>query len=189
MFGFLRQRNLSEPDGRIRRPETKRASCDEEIVKGERKLQTLRASLAGTMQQFPVHTVGDVVTETQPLMLLVPGDSPIEVEAMVQNKDIGFVREGQEAVVKVETFNFAKYGFVRGRVRKVSHDAVADEKHGIVYTAHVVLDATSMNIDGNDVALAPGMAVTTELKIGTRKVIEFLLSPLLRCREESGRER
>jgi hemolysin D len=171
--------------------ETKRAAYDEEIAKAERKveLQTLRAPLAGTIQQLAVHTVGGVVTEAQPLMLLVPDHTPVEVEAMVPNKDIGFVHEGQDAVVKVETFNFTRYGFVRGKVRKVSHDAVADEKRGLVYTAHVVLDATTMKIDGNDVALAPGMAVTTELKMGTRKVIEFLLSPLLRYRQESGRER
>ncbi|MBI5648636.1 MAG: HlyD family type I secretion periplasmic adaptor subunit, partial [Ignavibacteriae bacterium] len=171
--------------------ETKRAAYDEEIAKAERKLelQTLRAPLAGTIQQLVVHTVGGVVTEAQPLMLLVPDDTPVEVEAMVPNKDIGFVREGQEAVVKIETFNFTKYGSVRGKVRRVSHDAVADEKRGLVYTAHVVLMATTMMIDGNDVALAPGMAVTTELKMGTRTVIEFLLSPLLRYRQEGGRER
>ncbi|MBI4694389.1 MAG: HlyD family efflux transporter periplasmic adaptor subunit [Gammaproteobacteria bacterium] len=111
-------------------------------------LQTLTAPLAGTVQQLAVHTVGGVVTEAQPLMLLVPDDSPIEVEAMVPNKDIGFVHEGREAMVKVETFNFTKYGFVRGRVRKVSPDAVADEKHGLVYTAHVMLNTTTMRIDG-----------------------------------------
>ncbi|MBI5615682.1 MAG: hypothetical protein HY943_05265 [Gammaproteobacteria bacterium] len=78
---------------------------------------------------------------------------------MVPNKDIGFFHEGQAAVVKVETFNFTKYGFVRGKVGKVSHDAVADEKRGLNYIAHIALDATTMQIDGNDLKLAPGMAV------------------------------
>ncbi|MBI4694381.1 MAG: HlyD family type I secretion periplasmic adaptor subunit [Gammaproteobacteria bacterium] len=171
--------------------ETKRSAYGEELAKAERKvaLQTLTAPLDGTVQQLAVHTVGGVVTEAQPLMLLVPDDSPIEVEAMVPNQDIGFVREGQEAVIKVETFNFTKYGFVRGNVVKVSHDAVADEKRGLNYIAHLSLDATTMNIDGNEVKLAPGMAVSAEVKMGTRKVIEFLLSPLLRYRQESGRER
>ncbi|MBI5615681.1 MAG: hypothetical protein HY943_05260 [Gammaproteobacteria bacterium] len=108
---------------------------------------------------------------------------------MVPNQDIGFVREGQEAVIKIETFNFTKYGFVRGHVMKVSHDAVADEKRGLNYIAHLSLDVTTMSIDGNEIKLAPGMAASAEVKMGTRKVIEFLLSPLLRYRSESGRER
>ncbi|MBI5615686.1 MAG: leukotoxin secretion protein D [Gammaproteobacteria bacterium] len=72
---------------------------------------------------------------------------------------------------------------------KVSHDAVADEKRGLNYIAHLSLDATTMGIDGNEIKLAPGMAVSAEVKMGTRKVIEFLLSPLLRYQQESGRER
>ena len=90
--------------------ETKLDSITEEINKAERRLAltTLTAPVAGTVQQLAIHTVGGVVTEAQPLMVLVPDDSPIEVEAMVSNKDIGFVHEGQDAIVEIETFNFTK---------------------------------------------------------------------------------
>ncbi|MCP5199488.1 MAG: HlyD family type I secretion periplasmic adaptor subunit [Gammaproteobacteria bacterium] len=171
--------------------ESRLESYAEEIAKAERRvaLQRLTAPVAGTVQQLAVHTVGGVVTEAQPVMLIVPDDAPIEVEAMVENKDIGFVREGQEAAVKVETFNFTKYGYLTGRVRKVSRDAVADPEHGLHYLAHVALDSTTMRIDGHAVALEPGMAVSVEVKMGKRRVIEFLLSPLLRYRQESWRER
>ena len=171
--------------------ETRIASYNEEIAKAKHRidLQTLTAPVAGTVQQLAVHTVGGVVTEAQPLMLLVPDDSPIEVEAMISNKDIGFIHEGQEAIVKIETFNFTKYGFVRGTVGKVSHDAIADKDHGLIYTAHISLGQTVMEIDGNTLQLAPGMAVSAEVKTGRRRVIEFLLSPLLRYQNESGRER
>ena len=171
--------------------ETKIASYDEEIAKAERRLAltTLTAPVAGTVQQLAIHTVGGVVTEAQPLMLLVPDDAPIEVEAMVSNKDIGFVHDGQDAIVKIETFNFTQYGYVTGQVREVAHDAVTDKEHGLVYTAHIALAQSHMTVDGREVKLTPGMAVTAEMKMGQRRVIEFLLSPLLRYRQESGRER
>ena len=63
----------------------------------------------------------------------MPDDSPIEVEAMVPNKDIGFVHEGQKAIVKIETCNFTKYGYIEGRVSKVSRDAMMDKDKGLYY--------------------------------------------------------
>ncbi|MBI2800140.1 MAG: HlyD family type I secretion periplasmic adaptor subunit [Gammaproteobacteria bacterium] len=171
--------------------ETKLATYHEELAKAERRLAltTLTAPVSGTVQQLAVHTEGGVVTEAQPLLVLVPDDSPLEVEAMVPNKDIGFVYEGQAAIVKIETFNFTKYGYLTGKVSKVSHDAVADKEQGLIYPAHIALDATTIKVDGQPVHLSPGMAVTAELKLGQRRVIEFLLSPLLRYSQESGRER
>lgn len=182
-----RDRWLSE----LNQVETRLASYDEELAKAERRiaLQTLTAPVAGTVQQLAIHTVGGVVTEAQALMMIVPDDAPIEVEAMVPNKDIGFVHEGQEVIVKVETFNFTKYGYLNGKIRKVSHDAVLDNKQGLNYIAYVALDSSTMEIDGKRMGLAPGMVVSVEVKIGQRRVIEFLLSPLLRYRQESGRER
>ena len=115
--------------------ETKLSSYVEEIAKAERRLAltTLTAPVSGTVQQLAVHTEGGVVTEAQPLMVIVPDDSPIEVEAMVPNKDIGFVHEGQKAIVKIETFNFTKYGYIEGRVSKVSRDAMMDKDKGLYY--------------------------------------------------------
>ncbi len=171
--------------------ESKLASYIEEIAKADRRLAltALRAPVAGTVQQLAVHTEGGVVTEAQPLMMIVPDDSPLEVEARVLNKDIGFVHAGQEAIVKVETFNFTKYGFISGTVAKVSRDAVIDKELGLYYLAHLALQTHTLRVNGRDVPLEPGMAVTAEVKMGERRVLEFLLSPLLRYRQESGRER
>jgi hemolysin D len=107
----------------------------------------------------------------------------------VENKDIGFVRAGQTAEVKVETFNFTKYGTLRGTVTQVSGDAIPDEKRGLVYAARVKLERTTLNVDGKTVNLSPGMAVTVEIKTGKRRVIEYFLSPLIQYGEESLRER
>ena len=163
------------------------------------------------MQQLAVHTVGGVVTAAQALLVVVPADATIEIEAMVANSDIGFVHEGDEAEVKIDTFNFTKYGLLRARVTSISRDAISRDKaqphngsspkpsdaattsepagQDLVYAAHIALDQTRMLIDGHMTDLEPGMAVTTEIKTGRRRIIEYLLSPLLRYKEEALRER
>jgi len=183
----------------------------EEHVEAQQRqrFQTLTAPVDGTIQQVSVHTVGGVVTPAQQLMVVVPADSPLEIEAMVSNRDIGFVHLGQAAQVKIDTFNFTRYGLLHGKVTSVSRDAIARDRPAdksstaagaasdssepqgqeLVYAARIALDNTKMNIDGKLVSLSPGMAVTAEIKTGSRRVIEYLLSPLLRYRQESLRER
>jgi hemolysin D len=128
---------------------------------------------------------------------------------MVSNRDIGFVHPGQEAEIKVETFNFTRYGLLHGRVMHVSQDAITRDKSQdkpgnkpqgsdsntdpkpdeLVYAARVSLDQTKMQIEDKLVNLSPGMAVTVEIKTGSRTVLNYLLSPLLRYKQESLRER
>src|SRR6185312_14093760 len=186
----------------------------EEVVKAaqRRELQTRTAPVDGTVQQLSVHTVGGVVTPAQSLLVVVPAESHLEIEAMVPNRDIGFVHPGMSAEVKVDTFNFTRYGLLHGEVLSVSQDAITrdrpQDKSGaaappggdadtnsepkgqeLVYAARVSLDRTQMQIDGRLVNLAPAMAVTVEIKTGSRRVIEYLLSPLLRYKQASLRER
>ena len=163
------------------------------------------------MQQLALHTVGGMIQPGQELMAIVPDDTGIEIEAMVQNQDIGFVHDGEDAVVKLDAFPFTRYGTVPGKIETVSEDAITsgnnnaaafaqarnDQAHGdtpsspnqLFYAARVTLDKTTMNVDGKTVNLTPGMAATVEIKTGKRKMIEFLLSPLMRMTQEAGRER
>ena len=122
-------------------------------------------------------------------MIVVPRDNPLEIEAMIENKDIGFVDAGQDAEVKIETFPYTKYGMLRGTVLHVSRDAVQDEQRGLIYAARLRLERDNVRVGERDVMLAPGMAVTAEIRTGARRVIEFFLSPLLQYRHESLRER
>jgi hemolysin D len=133
--------------------------------------------------------LGGVVTEAQPLMVIVPQDNRLEVEAFPENRDIGFVTAGQEAEVKVDTFQYPRYGTLRARVISVSHNVIDDAKRGLVYAARVRLDRSTTNVDGSLIQLTPGMAVSVEIKTGKRRVIEYFLSPLLQYRRESLRER
>lgn len=154
-----------------------------------RQLLTLVAPVDGTVQQLQVHTIGGVVPPAQPLMLIVPREHRLEIEALVLNKDIGFVKEGQTAAVKVDAFQYTKYGLVPGHVTHISRDAINDEKKGLVYKVKVALDKDSILVDGHDTKLSVGMSVNVDIKTGDRRVIEFVLSPLLQLQHESLRER
>lgn len=171
--------------------EQKATSYGNELVKADTRgrLMTLSAPVDGTVQQLAVHTVGGVVTPAQPLMVIVPKDNPVEVEAYVENRDIGFVNPGQAAVVKIETFPFTKYGTIEARVTHVSNDAVNDEKRGLIFPARVNLERATIQVENKSVNLSPGMAVTVEVKTAQRRVIEYFLSPLLQYKDESLRER
>lgn len=149
----------------------------------------LVAPVSGTVQQLTVHTVGTAVPVAQPLMQIVPEQSVVEVEAFLENKDVGFVQEGQDAQVKIDTFEYTKYGTIPARVTHVSRDAIEDEKKGLIYSVMVTLDKTSIDVDGRKIKLSPGMSTTVEIKTGTRRVIEYVLSPLIQHARESLRER
>jgi hemolysin D len=195
----------------LAKAEAKAAGLAQDLIRAEQKtkLQALTAPEDGIVQQLAVHTVGGVVTPAQTLLVIVPVGTHLEIEAMVSNRDIGFVHPGQEAEIKVETFNFTRYGLLHGRVMHVSQDAITRDKSQdkpgnkpqgsdsntdpkpdeLVYAARVSLDQTRMQIEDKLVNLSPGMAVTVEIKTGSRTVLNYLLSPLLRYKQESLRER
>ncbi len=171
--------------------ETRAASLEQEVVKAGQRSDTerLTAPVDGAVQQLAVHTVGGVVTPAQQLMVIVPRDHPLALEAWVENKDIGFVIPGQPVEVKVETFPFTTYGTIRGKVLVVSRDAVQVDKVGLVYAARISLDRSTIVVDGQPTPLLAGMSVSAEIKTGQRRLIEFFLSPLIRHARESLRER
>ena len=156
------------------------------------KQMVLTAPVAGVVQQLATHTPGGVVTEAQPLMVIVPDQAPgtpVVAEVALENKDIGFVRAGQVAEVKFETFAYTRYGTVPAKVQLVTADAVADDRRGAVFPARLLLDASRIDVDGRMIRLSPGMNVTAEIKTGRRRVIEYLLSPIQRAGREGLRER
>jgi hemolysin D len=184
-----RLKELNEADAAI-------AQLTEERKKAEQRntQQYLVAPVDGTVQQLQVHTVGGVVTPAQNLLAIVPDDAGIEIEALVENQDIGFVMEGQEAVVKLEAFPFTRYGTIAGHVQTVSEDAVEQPAEGmqpakLAYTSRVRLEKDTISIEGKQVRLSPGMVATVEIKTGERKIIEFVLSPLMKLGDEAARER
>jgi hemolysin D len=193
--------------------ERKAKGLSEDVVRaGHRaELQLLTSPVDGTVQQLAVHTIGGVVTPAQNLLVVVPSDSHLEIEAMILNRDIGFVQPGQDAQIKVDAFNFNRYGLISGKVVSVSPDAISHNKPSdkaktdqnsdaenesseppnreLVYAARISLASPEMQVEGKLVNLSPGMAVTVEIKTGSRRIISFLLSPLLKFKHEALRER
>ena len=167
------------------------ADLEQELVKARSRLQLTQvtAPIDGTVQQLSVHTVGGVVTPAQVLMLIVPQQQTIEVEAMLENKDIGFVHPGLAVEIKLEAFPFTRYGTIPGTIAHLSHDAVTDDKRGLLYLAKVQLQQNTISVDGRNEAIVPGMSAIAEIKTGQRSVIEYLLSPVLQYKRESLRER
>jgi membrane fusion protein, hemolysin D len=204
----FRRTNLSD----LTQAQDKAAALRQDLVKAteRNRLQTLKSPVDGTVQQLAVHTVGGVVTPAQQLMVIVPADSHLEIEAMVSNRDIGFVHPGERAAIKVDTFDFTRYGLLRGTVTGVSQDAIERDRgdggsgrqeppafagaspfkdQELAYAARIALDRTAVEVGGKPAELSPGMAVTVEIKTGRRRVIDFLLSPLLRYKDAAFRER
>lgn len=163
----------------------------EEGAKAHKRNQLTRlvAPVDGTVQQLAVHTAGGVVTEAQVLLVLVPEEAQVTAEVVLENKDIGFVRAGQDVEIKLETFPYTRYGTVPATVQSVSADAVNDEKRGAIFPVTLVLGRAVINVDGKPVKLAPGMNVTAEVKTGKRRVIEYLFNPVRQHANESLRER
>lgn len=196
----------------LSKAEQKVAGLSQDVIKAQErtKLQLLISPVDGVVQQLAIHTVGGVVTPAQALAVVVPLDSQLEIEAMVSNRDIGFISVGQETEIKIDTFSFTRYGLLHGRVLSVSQDAIARDKpqdksneptkgaeqvssepkgQELVYSARVSLDRTQMQVEDKLVSLSPGMAVTVEIRTGSRRIITYLLSPLVRYKQEVLRER
>jgi hemolysin D len=169
----------------------KGAAAEQEIVKARKRrdLQRLVSPIDGTVTNLVAWTVGGVVKPGDTILNVVPLSATPEIEAQVLNKDIGFVLAGQRVTVKLDAFPFTRYGTVDGEVVDVSRDANKDDKLGLIYPVRVRLDAADINVEGKRVAIAPGMAVSAEIITGNRRVIEYVLSPVLRYRSEAGRER
>jgi hemolysin D len=198
--------------GELAEAERKSTGLAADLSKAEQrtKLQQLTAPVSGIVQQLVVHTVGGVVTPAEPLMVIVPSDSQLEIEAMVSNHDIGFVHAGDQVEIKVDTFDFTRYGLLHGQVLNISSDSIvrdapaeksSDKPAGsstatsepkgqeLSYAARISVDRNQMQVEDKIVRLSPGMAVTAEIKTGSRRIISYLLSPLMKYKQESLRER
>ncbi len=182
-----------------------------DVVNARSKFDRTRlvSPIAGTVQQLTVTTIGQVVTSGESLMMIVPLDTPIEVEAFIKNKDIGFIEPDQPAAVKIDAFPFTRYGTVEGTVTMVSRSAVDNRDSStsnaaersqrdnsskspgeyLVYPAIVTLAQSWIGINNKQIPLSPGMGVTVEIKVKPRRVIDYVLSPLRELVFHSAHER
>ena len=133
-------------------------------------------------------TSGRVVQSGEVIMELIPTSSPLEVEAKVLNRDIGFVHVGQEVKVKIDSFKFTKYGYIEGVVTNIAKSSILDEKLGEIYPVLIELKKDTMRIDDKNIKLIPGMTCSVDIKIGKRRLIGYIISPMIRYKDEALRE-
>lgn len=150
---------------------------EKEIEKMEKhlSLQTLVAPVDGIVQGVSANTIGGVISGEKPIITIVPDNTPLIVEAMLLNKDIGFVNVGQKVDIKLDTFPFQKYGVIPGEIINISPDAIQDEKEGYVYKMKIKPEENTLRVDNQDMPISPGMTAQAEVKTGKRRIIEFFL--------------
>jgi len=205
---------LSDQLDRLGDAERRADELEERLAKAKNSLEqmTLRSPIDGTVQSSSVTGLGQVVTVGQDLMRIVPEDSALELEVYMPNKDIGFIKVGQEAVVKLEAFPFTRYGTVSAVVVKIAADAIpepdatrregdptgrqsgtafggAERTQNLVFPVTLRLEADHIQADGADVRLSPGMAAVAEVRTGQRRILEYVFSPLVEVADEALHER
>jgi len=146
--------------------------------------QKILSPVDGYVSNLYFHTIGGVVTPAQKLMTVVPFDTPLVVRATVLNKDIGFVKDGMPVSIKIDAFDFQKYGIVNGTMRSISKHSTDDEKLGPVYEVFITPLETTLFVEGKRVPITSGMSLTAEIKVGKRRIIEFFIYPLIKYLDE-----
>jgi hemolysin D len=195
----------------------KAVNTEQQLAKARTRLSRTRifAPINGTVQTLAVTTVGQVVTTGQQLMTIVPEDSELQVEVYVSNTDIGFVQAGQDAAVKVDAFPFTRYGTLHGKVLRIATDAIDEHdarraeanpanltnsansapaiapgrRQDFLFPVTLSLEEKAMKVDAAVVPLTPGMTVTAEIKTESRRVIDYLFSPLAKVASEALHEK
>ena len=187
---------------------------EQRLAKARVRLENavLRAPNAGTVQALSVINTGQVVSAGEHIMRVVPDGLGMEIEGYVQNKDIGFIKEGQEAIVKIDSFPFTRFGYIEATVTKIARDAVplpeasqaeanpgqsqratgaggAQRTQNLVYQVTLKPHQDKIGPEGDKIQLMPGMTVTFEVKTGKRRIISYLFTPLVEVGSAAMRER
>jgi hemolysin D len=173
----------------------------------------LVSPIDGIIMELSVTTIGQVVSGGESVMRIVPRDAKLEIEAYLANKDVGFVRQGQKAVIKLESFPFLRYGTISATVDHVALNAIpepdaqaaegdatkanrsaktfagAQRVQNLVFPVRLTPDKSTMAIDGQTVPLIPGMTINIEIATGSRRILEYLFSPLVETASEAFKER
>ena len=157
---------------------------------GDRVTRTeLRAPVRGTVKQIHINTVGGVVKPGEAIMDLVPLDDTLLIEARVMPKDVAFLRPGQDVMVKVSAYDFSIYGGLEGKLESISADTIEDKRGDFHYLVKVRTPKTAI-VHNNDVLpIMPGMMVTADILIGKKSVLDYLLKPILKAKQNALRER
>ncbi|WP_172202104.1 HlyD family type I secretion periplasmic adaptor subunit [Campylobacter sp. RM16188] len=164
--------------------ERRELSAQIDAILFSNKTQQIKSPTDGYVGKLLIHTEGGVVNPNDNLISIIPSDVPLVIKSSVLNKDIGFLKVGQEVAIKIDTFSFQKYGLLQGVITHVSNDAIEDEKLGLIYEIQVKPKSLEIKVDGEMKKLDIGMSVITEVKVGKRRVIELFIYPIIKYLDE-----
>ena len=174
----FKTQNLNELADRDKRATELEANIKQ--IEFRNQKQTIVSPVDGYVNTLFIHTVGGVVTPAQKLVSVVPKDAPLLVKATVMNKDIGFVSKQMPVLIKIDTFDFQKYGMINGIVKEVSKDSIDDQKLGPVYEVYITPHNKTLMVEGKLTPISAGMSLSAEIKVGKRRIIEFFIYPMIK---------
>ncbi|WP_375568824.1 HlyD family type I secretion periplasmic adaptor subunit [Ahrensia marina] len=161
------------------------------ILSAQQRLErtTLSSPVRGVVNALPVTTIGAVIRPGENVVEIVPLDEQLFVEAEIRPQDIAFISAGQDVSVKVTAYDYTVYGDLPGVVRRISADTFEDEQGESFYRVTVEIEDNSIGSETDPLPLIPGMVVTADVLTGQKTVMQYLLNPITRARNEALRER
>ena len=178
------QEELGKTDQSIARVQELLVEATEQGVRAE-----IKSPIDGVVKNMRYNTIGGVVKPGEPILEIVPTGGKLVVEAKLNPTDRGYVNVGQRTVVKISTYDFARYGGLEGHVAQVAPDSSTDEDGTPYFRVIVETDKTYLGKIEGDLPITPGMQATVDIHTGQKSVMEYLIKPVLKLRHEAFRER
>ncbi len=168
-----------------------RAGLTEVIAAGEDRVRRteVRSPVRGTIKELKFNTIGGVIQPGDPILEITPLDDTLLVEARIRPADIAFLRPDLPAMVKITAYDFSIFGGLEGRVEQISADTITDERGESFYRVRVRTDETSLGTPDNPLEIIPGMTAQIDVITGEKTVLDYLMKPILKARNEALRER
>jgi len=197
---------VQEAKGRVREAQQRyRRESEEELVKTEQAIGRItellseasaqgaraevRSPITGVVKNMRYHTIGGVVKPGEAIMEIVPTGEKLVIEAKLKTTDRAYVTQDQNVTVKLATYDFIRYGGLNGKVLMVAPDSSTDEKGNPFFRMVVQTDKTYLGEREGELPIMPGMEATVDVHTGTKSVIDFLIKPVLKLKQEAFRER
>ncbi len=192
VLDIITQSRYDEVISQIERLNHEKASLSASLISAKNKQnqlekleQVLKSPVEGYVNEIKVHTIGGVISPAEQVMTIVPKNVPLKLSAKVMNQDIGFVEVGMPTSIKINTYNFQKYGILNGEVIFVSPNSINDEKFGPIYEVFIKPNNLKLMVEGREQTIKAGMTSVCEINIGKRRIIEFFIYPLIKYLDES----
>lgn len=186
-----RSKARSEAQRELSMLQSELAGLREIVLAGEDRVRRteIRSPVRGTVKKLHVNTIGGVVQPGADLVEIVPLEDTLLVEANIRPSDIAFIRPGQEARVKITAYDYSIYGSLEGRVEHISADTITNERGESFFIIRVRTEKNYLGSAEHPLEIIPGMTAEVDILTGRKTVLDYLLKPILKARDNALRER